>query len=255
MAYDKTFTDALQSVWGRGFLSPGGPEAVASFLAGTDLRGKAVLDIGSGLGGVDLLLVQTHGAAQVTGIDVDPWLVAQAQALIAAEGVADRIGFVTVKPGPLALADASFDMVVSKDAMIHMPDKAALYADVWRVLRPGGRLVASDWFFGPGAETSAEFQAWMPGNTLHFAMTTPEEALAALRAAGFADAYVTDQSAAAAQAFEAEIDRLHGPLMQDLRSLLGDHGAADRLSGAQARLAVVRAGHLRPSHVGGTRPG
>jgi hypothetical protein len=54
MQYAKDFTDALQFMWGDGFLSPGGPEEVAEMLAGIDLSGKRVLDIGSGLGGIDL---------------------------------------------------------------------------------------------------------------------------------------------------------------------------------------------------------
>ena len=70
MQYSKTFTDALQFMWGKGFLSPGGPEEVDDMLRGEVVTGRRVLDIGSGLGGVDLLLVERHGAGEVVGIDV-----------------------------------------------------------------------------------------------------------------------------------------------------------------------------------------
>ena len=53
MQYSKAFTDALQFMWGDGFLSPGGPAEVAEMLEGHDIAGKRLLDIGSGLGGVD----------------------------------------------------------------------------------------------------------------------------------------------------------------------------------------------------------
>ena len=75
MQYSRAFTDALQFMWGEGFLSPGGPEEVDDMLQGHDISGKRVLDIGSGLGGVDLLLVTRHGAAEVVGIDVDDQLI------------------------------------------------------------------------------------------------------------------------------------------------------------------------------------
>ena len=48
--YNEKFIIALQWMWGDGFLSPGGPEEVASMLEDVDLRGCSVLDVGSGLG-------------------------------------------------------------------------------------------------------------------------------------------------------------------------------------------------------------
>ena len=90
MQYSKAFTDALQFAWGEGFLSPGGPAEVDAMLRGHDIRGRRVLDIGSGLGGVDVLLVAPHGAAEVIGIDVEEPLIDASRALISSRGLADR---------------------------------------------------------------------------------------------------------------------------------------------------------------------
>ncbi len=65
--YDDAFVARLELLWGDGFLSPGGAEEVAKLLSGFDLTGKRVLDIGCGIGGVDLLLAGKHGAASVLG--------------------------------------------------------------------------------------------------------------------------------------------------------------------------------------------
>src|SRR5918995_4258898 len=73
--YERRFTDALQFMWGKGFLSPGGPEEVEEMLSLCAIAGRSVLDIGSGLGGVDLLLATKHEAAEVIGIDVEPQLI------------------------------------------------------------------------------------------------------------------------------------------------------------------------------------
>jgi ubiquinone/menaquinone biosynthesis C-methylase UbiE len=246
MSYDKTFTDALQFVWGSGFLSPGGPKAVAGLLNGQDISGAKVLDIGSGLGGMDHVLVQAHGAGHVTGIDVDPWLVDQSRDLAAEQGLGDRVAFELVQPGPLPFADGAFDVVVSKDAMIHIPDKAAIYGEVMRVLAPGGRFLASDWLFGPGAATSPEIVVWLGDNPLGFAFTTPDEALAALRGTGFADPSVTSDSAAVEAIFVAELARLKSIPPDELVRLLGRQQATERVAGAAERLAAVRAGQLRP---------
>ena len=87
-------------MWGEGFLSPGGPAEVVRILQGVDLSDQGVLDIGSGLGGIDILLATTHGAASVTGIDVERPLVERAVALAArvgAEMAAQRLKSSTIK--------------------------------------------------------------------------------------------------------------------------------------------------------------
>src|SRR5262249_46771557 len=49
MQYSKEFTEALQFVWGKGFLSPGGPEEIAAMLQGHPVAGRRILDIGCGV--------------------------------------------------------------------------------------------------------------------------------------------------------------------------------------------------------------
>ena len=80
LQYDSAFAGGLQWMWGEGWLSPGGPAEVAVMLRDVSLDGAQVLDVGSGLGGADVELVQRHGAASVVGIDVEAPLVEQARA-------------------------------------------------------------------------------------------------------------------------------------------------------------------------------
>src|SRR4030095_11331641 len=134
--YTKAFTDALQFMWGEGFLSPGGLEEIDNMLEGHKLAGKCVLDIGSGVGGVDAHLVTRHGAAEVIGVDVEEQLIEASRAFVASRGLSGKIIFMLVAPGPLPFPDNHFDVVFTKDAMVHIPDKAALYSEVLRVLKP-----------------------------------------------------------------------------------------------------------------------
>jgi len=255
MAYSRSFVEALQLVWGEGFLSPGGPREVAALLDGVPVRGRQVLDIGSGLGGIDLLLVEAHGAAEVIGIDVEPLLVDSARALVAGRGLEQRISFRLVEPGPLPFGDESFDLVVSKDAIVHVPDKAALYREVLRVLRAGGRFAASDWLFGPGAEDSAAMKAWLAELPLSFAFITPEEAGAQLERAGFEAVSVIDRSAVIRELNRKEVASLTGPLAQQLAARLGPEMAEGRVKSARGRQLVLESGDLRPSHLKGRKPG
>lgn len=253
MQYSKAFSDALQFMWGKGFLSPGGPEEVREMLAGYDLQGKIVLDIGSGVGGVDVLLARDHGAGEVIGIDVEPRLIEEARALVREAGLEDRIRFDLVEPGPLPFADRSFDFVFSKDAMVHIADKAALYREVLRVLKPGGSFIAADWLWKEGAATSPPVVGWLSKGPLKFMFTTLSEAEEGLRASGFENVSVRDCRIALQLSNREEIKALEGPAMQDLAKVVGGEMAASRLAGARGRQAALDSGDLIPSHLVGRK--
>ena len=131
--YDARMLTLLQIIWGEGFLSPGGPQAVRSIVDGLDLQDKTVLDIGCGLGGLDEVLAGECGA-RVTGVDVAKLIVQLGQERIAKSPLRDRIEIRLTEPGPLPFADASFDAVFGKDAWLHIPDKAGFFIEDWRSL-------------------------------------------------------------------------------------------------------------------------
>jgi ubiquinone/menaquinone biosynthesis C-methylase UbiE len=142
--YDDAMVTFLETLWGDGYLSPGGPEEVARVLRGLDLAGRAVLDVGCDSGGITVSLARDHGAAKVIGIDVEAPVCARARARTQKAGLADRVEIRQVEPGPLPLPlpDASLDLVFSKDSIVHIPDKKALADEAFRVLRPGGWFAA-----------------------------------------------------------------------------------------------------------------
>lgn len=254
MQYAKDFTDALQFMWGEGFLSPGGPEEVAEMVADIDLGGGRVLDIGSGLGGVDILLASAHGASEVIGIDVEPQLVEAARALVHNKGLTERVTFQLVEPGPLPFPDSSFDVVFSKDAMVHIEEKVALYAEVPRVLKPGGWFTAADWLWAEGAAESPVVNAWLSKGPLKFTFITPPTALQAMIDAGFSECSVRDLRLRLQQANRKEIETLEGAARQRLASIVGSTIADNRLASARGRQAALDSGDLIPSHLRGRRP-
>ena len=89
--YHRQMIDMLQAIWGDGFLSPGGPEEVARIVAGADLAGKSLLDIGCGAGGIDIALVRNHDAGYVCGIDVEDTVLAHTRKLIKQAGFSGRM--------------------------------------------------------------------------------------------------------------------------------------------------------------------
>jgi phosphoethanolamine N-methyltransferase len=254
MQYSKAFTDALQFMWGDGFLSPGGPEEVAEMLRGHNIFGRRILDIGSGMGGVDTLLVTEHGAGEVIGIDVEEQLIEASRERISRQGLAGQIRFQLVEPGPLSFPDRSFDVIFSKDALVHIPDKAALYREIVRVLKPGGSMIAADWLWTEGAESSVVVQAWLSKGPLKFVFTTPVEAFRTMQEAGFVDISVVDRRHLLQHSNREEIRKLEGVDQERLASLVGKEMAASRLASARGRQNALDSGDLIPSHLSGRRP-
>jgi ubiquinone/menaquinone biosynthesis C-methylase UbiE len=254
MQYERQFTDALQFMWGEGFLSPGGPEEVEEMLGGYSIAGQRVLDIGSGLGGVDVLLVAKHGAAEVVGIDVESQLITASREYITSKGLEGRISFKLVEPGPLPFPDASFDVVFSKDAMVHISDKLALFREVIRVLKPGGAFIAGDWFWAEGAANSPVVQSWLSGGPLRFEFTTVAEASEALRKAGFAAITVRNRRSGLQESNRKEVETLEGPSRKQLAAIVGEDMAMQRLASARGRQAALDSGDLIPCHLKGGKP-
>jgi arsenite methyltransferase len=106
--------------------------------------GERVLDLGSGAGADSLVAAQMVGASgSVTGIDMTPQMLAKARAA-AAEMGASNVEFVEGEAERLPFDDASFDVVISNGVIDLIPDKDAVFAELHRVLVPGGRMQIAD---------------------------------------------------------------------------------------------------------------
>lgn len=244
----------LEAIWGRGFLSPGGAAEVARVIGDHDLAGKAVLDIGCGAGGIDIALVRQHGAGYVTGIDVEDPVLAHARTLVAGEGLAARIGLVKVAPGPLPFPPGTFDVVFSKDSIVHIPDKHTLMAEVFRVLKPGGWFLASDWLIGHDGPPSPEMAAYIAAEGLDFGMASPARYLDAMQKAGFADGETVSRNAWYRQQARDELARLRGPVGQAAAQVVGADFVAQNQGIWERMIPVLDAGEHCPTHLRARKP-
>jgi arsenite methyltransferase len=114
------------------------------FALGTLEPGEAVLDVGSGAGTDSLVAAQMVGAdGRVTGIDMTPEMLTKARGAATEMGVTN-VEFVAGEVERLPFADASFDVVISNGVIDLIPDKDAVFAQIERVLRPGGRIQVAD---------------------------------------------------------------------------------------------------------------
>jgi arsenite methyltransferase len=106
--------------------------------------GERVLDLGSGAGTDSLIAAQMVGEkGHVTGIDMTPQMLAKARAA-AAEMGASNVEFVESEAESLPFPDGSFEVVISNGVIDLIPDKDAVFAELFRVLAPGGRIQIAD---------------------------------------------------------------------------------------------------------------
>ena len=128
------------------------PEAAAESFAGVAnpwvmgrlTPGERVLDLGSGAGTDSLIAAQMVGKqGHVTGIDMTQEMLAKARAA-AAEIGATNVEFVEGEAERLPFPDASFDVVISNGVIDLVPDKDAVFTELFRVLAPGGRIQVAD---------------------------------------------------------------------------------------------------------------
>jgi phosphoethanolamine N-methyltransferase len=252
--YDDDLTALLEAVWGEGFMSPGGTDEVDRVLEGLDLAGLSVLDLGCGLGGATVHIARRYGVASIVGIDIEDNLIEACDELAARSGLSDTAQFLLAEPGPLPVADASLDMVFSKDSIIHIEDKHALAGDIFRSLKPGGRFAASDWLAGTASTPSPEMQAYVAAEGLDFGLASAAVYEAALEAAGFVDIRIADRNAWYRQEARRERDNMKGPLYEGLLSAVGKEFLDHQIDVWDKMIVALDQGELRPTHLQARKP-
>jgi SAM-dependent methyltransferase len=141
-----------------------------------------VIDIGSGLGGPSRYLAVTYGC-RVSGVDLTPEFVETATALTARVGLSARVDFRAGSALALPVPDGGFDCAWSQNVAMNIEDRPRYYAEMLRVLRPGGRLAIQDVALGNGVPLDFPVM-WADRAEISF-LRTPEETRAMLETTGF----------------------------------------------------------------------
>ncbi len=201
--YSQDDRSALPASAVEASLGCGNPTAVA------DLReGEAVLDLGSG-GGIDVLLSarRVGPAGKAYGVDMTDEMLALARRNAAEAGVAN-VEFLKGEIEAIPLPDETIDVVISNCVINLSTDKPAVFGEVFRVLRPGGRIGISDVVAEDSLDAAARAERGSYVGCIAGALSRAEyESM--LAAAGFAEIDVTFTHAVA--------DGMHGAIVKARR--------------------------------------
>lgn len=181
-----------------------------------------VLDVGCGLGGSARHLAEKYNC-HVTGIDLTSEYITVGKQLTEKVGLSDKVTLVEGSALALPFEDNSFDVVWTEHAQMNIADKELFYAEISRVLKPGGRLVFHDIFRGSG---DAPFYPapWAEDASLSTLATEPE-AQAAIAKAGLSVDRWIGKVAESVDFFQQVLKRVeaNGPPPVGIHLLMGDN--------------------------------
>lgn len=202
--------------------------------------GQRVLDVGCGLGGSARHLAAEHGC-DVTGVDLTAEYVAVARELSRLIHLDDRVRFEVGSALALPFDDATFDVAWTEHAQMNIADKRGLYAEIARVLVPGGRLVFHDIFQGDGGPPHFPVP-WAEDASTSF-LATPAQVRSTLESLDFRVVDWADQTETARTWLEAKLAQ-PAPVL-GIHLLMGANARA-KLENvvrnlAEGRIAVLQA--------------
>lgn len=208
-----------------------------------------VLDLGSGLGGPARTVAEVAGCT-VTGIDLTPEFCEVATALSEWTGLSDCTRFQIGDATDTGLPDDAVDAAMTIHVAMNIADKPALYAEAFRVIRPGGRFVVYDVLQGEGGDVRYPVP-WANDPSTSF-LATPDEMRDLLPAAGFeivSEVDSSDESLVWFQQVRAKIEQ-EGPPPVTFATFLGGafaQMAANQVANlAERRIRTVMYTCVRP---------
>ncbi|XP_017634424.1 phosphomethylethanolamine N-methyltransferase-like [Gossypium arboreum] len=231
LRYERTF--------GEGFVSTGGIETTKEFVAKLDLKpGQKVLDVGCGIGGGDFYMAKEFGV-YVVGIDLSINMISFA--LERANGLNCSVEFEVADCTTKTYPDNSFDVIYSRDTILHIQDKPALFRYFYKWLKPGGKVLISDYCKSAGA-SSPEFAEYIKqrGYDLHDVKAYGQM----LKDAGFDQVIAEDRTDQFIQVLQRELDKVE----KDKDTFITDFSQEDYddiVGGWKAKLIRTRFGEQR----------
>ena len=180
----KTELRAESKVFGRGL-----ERMIEAIVAPTTIEeDDQVVDAGCGIGGTAIYLAKTRGCT-VTGVNVSARQLEIARKKAAEAGLEQRVRFEYGNcPRSLPIASDSVDVVINIESACHFSDRPRFLREVRRILKPGGRIVATDWLMSDGL-TADQLETYirpMYGPWALQSMESPSSYIPLLRDAGLA---------------------------------------------------------------------
>ncbi|XP_065840486.1 uncharacterized protein [Oscarella lobularis] len=195
-----------ERIFGAGYISTGGPKTTEKFVATLDLKpGQRVIDVGCGIGGGDYYMADKYGVF-VLGIDLSSNMISVAleQGLNRHKHLQDKVQFEICDVTAREYPECSFDVIYSRDTILHIKDKDVLFKKLYKWLKVGGRLLISDYCCGP-QPWSDVFKAYVTQRGYN--LLEPAQYGKVLETAGFVNVQANDCTDMFVECLREEVSR------------------------------------------------
>ncbi|KAL5189236.1 Phosphoethanolamine N-methyltransferase [Glycine soja] len=192
-----------ERMYGPGFVSTGGLETTKEFVAKLGLKpGQKVLDVGCGVGGGDFYMAENFDV-EVIGIDLSINMISLA--IERAIGLNYAVEFDCADCYRKTYPENTFDVIYTRDTMLHVKDKPTLFRSFYKWLKPGGKILITDYCKSAGSP-SLEFAEYIKkgGYYLHDIKAYRQM----LEDAGFDDVIAEDRTDQFVNTLQQELNAL-----------------------------------------------
>ena len=146
----------------------------------------------------------------------------------------------------LDVPDESVDLVFSKEVFLHISDKDDLLKDIYRVLKPGGLVAASDWMRIDDNPPSMQMQEYIAAEGLDMYMCSLKRYEQVLKKAGFIDIVIKDRNAWYLGKAKKELADIEGPLNKQVIDAIGPEETVGAIDIWKKLIGVLEIGEHRP---------
>ncbi|KAM7479643.1 hypothetical protein LguiA_027856 [Lonicera macranthoides] len=228
-----------ERIFGHGYVSTGGIETTKEFVAKLDLKpGQKVLDVGCGIGGGDFYMAENFDV-DVVGIDLSINMISFA--LERAIGLKCSAEFEVADCTKKTYPDSTFDVIYSRDTILHIQDKPALFKSFYKWLKPGGKVLISDYCRRAGTP-SPEFAEYIKqrGYDLHDVQAYEQM----LKDAGFDQVRAEDRTDQFMKVLQKELNKVEKEKEEFIQDF-SEEDYNDIVGGWKAKLVRSSSGEQR----------
>ena len=212
----------------------GGREATAHAIDKMSLsEDQHVLDIGCGIGGTARYMAEKIGC-KVTGIDLTPEYISIAKTLTDLTGLGSKVTYKVASALDMPFESKTFDAVITIHVAMNIPERATLYSEIARVMKPGATLCIYDVM--KKSDESFSFPVPWAESAVTSHLTTPEEMRTLLNDAGFDVREVDDRTDFALNFFKQSLAAAaDGPPPLGIHLIIGS-SAPEKLKNMQSNI-------------------
>ncbi|XP_059147708.1 uncharacterized protein LOC131935364 [Physella acuta] len=231
-----------EKIYGRAFVSTGGLETTKEFVELLNLqKGQKVLDVGGGIGGSAFYMAKNYNV-KVTIIDLSSNMTHIGLDRAQEVGVGpDQVVFEVADATRREYPAESFDVIYSRDVILHIADKLALFKKFFKFLKPGGKVLISDYCCSPD-EHCEKFKAYVEQRGYN--LLSPAAYGKVLEEAGFVNVRAEDRTQQFADSLNTEIARAES-IKDEFLNEFDEEGYRSIVDGWKEKQDRVRLGDQR----------